>query len=58
VGKTVKDQREWERKQGGKPRRELDEDYGRKIRHLRLDDITLEEEDLDDYSEHDLDYYE
>jgi hypothetical protein len=59
VGRTYKDQRDWERKQGGKPRRDiLDEEYDRKNRHYKLDDIVFNEEDLDEYGEYDLDYYD
>jgi len=59
VGRTFKDQRDWERKQSGNPRRAmLDEEYNRKNRHVKFDDVLLEDDDLDDYSEYDLDYYE
>lgn len=58
MGKTFKDQRDWDRKQGGRPRRELDEDFNRKNRHYKLDDVVLDEDDYEDYSEYDLDYYE
>lgn len=59
MGKTFKDQRDWDRKQDGRPRRgNLEEDYNRKNRHIKFDDVMLEEDDLDDFSEYDLDYYE
>jgi len=60
VGRTFKDQRDWERKQSGNPRRAmLDEEYSRKNRHIKFDDVMLEDLlDEDDYSEYDLDYYE
>jgi hypothetical protein len=58
VGKTFKDQRDWERRQSGRPRRELDESFERKNRHFKLDDIVFDEDDLDVYDEYDLDYFE
>lgn len=59
MGKTFKDQRDWERKHNNKPRREfIEEEFDRKNRHYHLNDIVLDDDEMDEYDEYDLEYYD
>lgn len=60
MGKTFKDQRDWDRKQSGRPRHDDDDTFERKNHRQRLTDLYyhLDEDDLVDYDEFELDDYE
>jgi hypothetical protein len=58
MGKTFKDQRDWDRKQSGRPRRNFDDDIDRNFVRRKFDEIIEEEECLAEYDEFDLDELE